>query len=195
MLSVPTTYKEPKGLYVLEALANGIPVVQPRHGSFPELIEATGGGLLVNSDDPRGPGRAAWQPVDEETLPSREELDAQGRMPSTAASTRQSMADEHRHRLSEIYYMTDAVPHDAPRRVRRHRHGRHRPFLELLPLDGVGRGGLPGEPRAERGPRLGGPPPRLPARVGLLRLPQAGHVHGRHGDRRAPGAAGAKSAT
>jgi glycosyltransferase involved in cell wall biosynthesis len=53
VLSVPTTYREPKGLYVLEALANGVPVVQPRHGSFPELIEATGGGLLVNPDDPR----------------------------------------------------------------------------------------------------------------------------------------------
>src|SRR5205814_3313393 len=52
VLSVPTTYREPKGLYVLEALANGTPVVQPRHGSFPELVEATGGGLLVNPDDP-----------------------------------------------------------------------------------------------------------------------------------------------
>ena len=47
MLSVPTEYQEPKGIYVLEALANGIPVVVPRHGAFPELIDATGGGLLV----------------------------------------------------------------------------------------------------------------------------------------------------
>jgi glycosyltransferase involved in cell wall biosynthesis len=51
VLSVPTEYREPKGLYVLEALANGVPVVQPRHGAFPELIEATGGGLLVDSGD------------------------------------------------------------------------------------------------------------------------------------------------
>jgi glycosyltransferase involved in cell wall biosynthesis len=52
VLSVPTTkYREPKGLYILEALANGVPAVQPRHGSFPELIEATGGGLLVNPND------------------------------------------------------------------------------------------------------------------------------------------------
>ncbi|MFQ5928172.1 MAG: glycosyltransferase family 4 protein [Acidobacteriota bacterium] len=50
VLSVPTTYREPKGLYVLEALANGVPVVEPRHGSFPELIQATGGGVLVNPD-------------------------------------------------------------------------------------------------------------------------------------------------
>jgi glycosyltransferase involved in cell wall biosynthesis len=52
VLSVPTTYREPKGLYVLEALANGVPVVQPRHGSFPELVEATGGGILVTPEDP-----------------------------------------------------------------------------------------------------------------------------------------------
>lgn len=52
VLSVPTTYREPKGLYVLEALANGVPVVQPRHGAFPELIEATGGGVLVEPNDP-----------------------------------------------------------------------------------------------------------------------------------------------
>jgi len=52
VLSVPTTYREPKGLYVLEALANAVPVVQPRHGSFPELLEHTGGGMLVNPDDP-----------------------------------------------------------------------------------------------------------------------------------------------
>jgi glycosyltransferase involved in cell wall biosynthesis len=52
VLSVPTTYREPKGLYVLEALANGIPVVQPRHGSFPELIQKTGGGLMFNPHDP-----------------------------------------------------------------------------------------------------------------------------------------------
>lgn len=52
VLSVPTVYKEPKGLYVLEALANGVPVVQPRHGSFPELVALTGGGLLVEPENP-----------------------------------------------------------------------------------------------------------------------------------------------
>ncbi len=51
VLSVPTTYREPKGLYVLEAWANGVPVVQPAHGSFPELLEATGAGLLVPPGD------------------------------------------------------------------------------------------------------------------------------------------------
>jgi glycosyltransferase involved in cell wall biosynthesis len=51
VLSVPTEFLEPKGLYVLEALANGVPVVQPRHGAFPELLEATGGGRLVTPGD------------------------------------------------------------------------------------------------------------------------------------------------
>jgi glycosyltransferase involved in cell wall biosynthesis len=52
VLSVPTTYQEPKGLFVLEALANGVPVAQPRHGAFPELMEWTGGGVLVEPDSP-----------------------------------------------------------------------------------------------------------------------------------------------
>lgn len=51
VLSVPTVYRESKGLPVLEAMAHGVPVVQPAHGSFPELIEATGGGLLFEPND------------------------------------------------------------------------------------------------------------------------------------------------
>lgn len=51
VLSVPTVSPEPKGLFVLEALASGVPVVQPRHGSFPEFLENTGGGLLHEPGD------------------------------------------------------------------------------------------------------------------------------------------------
>ncbi len=51
LFSVPTTYQDPKGIFVLEALAAGVPVVQPDHGSFPELLELTGGGRLVRPDD------------------------------------------------------------------------------------------------------------------------------------------------
>jgi glycosyltransferase involved in cell wall biosynthesis len=52
VLSVPATYGESFGLYVIEALAAGVPVVQPRHAAFPELIEATGGGVLCEPDAP-----------------------------------------------------------------------------------------------------------------------------------------------
>ncbi|MFN0105777.1 MAG: glycosyltransferase family 4 protein [Bryobacteraceae bacterium] len=47
LLCVPTEYVEPKGLFVLEALANGTPVVLPAHGAFPEILARTGGGILV----------------------------------------------------------------------------------------------------------------------------------------------------
>ena len=46
VMSLPTVYRESKGLSVLEALANCVPVVLPRHGAFPEMIADTGGGVL-----------------------------------------------------------------------------------------------------------------------------------------------------
>ncbi len=51
VLSVPSPYAEPKGLYLLEALASGVPVVEPRHGAFPEIVAATGGGVLFAPGD------------------------------------------------------------------------------------------------------------------------------------------------
>jgi glycosyltransferase involved in cell wall biosynthesis len=51
VFSVPAPYHDPKGIFMLEAMANGIPVVQPRHGAFPEIIERTGGGLLFEPDN------------------------------------------------------------------------------------------------------------------------------------------------
>jgi glycosyltransferase involved in cell wall biosynthesis len=51
VFSVPSGYREPKGLYLLEAMACGTPVVQPRHGAFPEVVEKTGGGILVEPED------------------------------------------------------------------------------------------------------------------------------------------------
>lgn len=58
LLSVPTEYREPKGLYVMEAWAAGVPVVQPAHGSFPELLDVSGGGLLVPPGDSQALARA-----------------------------------------------------------------------------------------------------------------------------------------
>jgi glycosyltransferase involved in cell wall biosynthesis len=46
VFSVPAPYREPKGISILEALAAGVPVVQPDHGAYPEWITATQGGLL-----------------------------------------------------------------------------------------------------------------------------------------------------
>ena len=43
----PALYGEAFGLYVIEAMAAAVPVVQPRHAAFPEIIEATGGGVIA----------------------------------------------------------------------------------------------------------------------------------------------------
>lgn len=53
VLSVPARYQESFGLYLLEAMAAGVPVVQPRHAAFPEILAATGGGLLCEPDSPQ----------------------------------------------------------------------------------------------------------------------------------------------
>lgn len=52
VLCVPTTYHEPKGLFVLEGLAAGVPYVQPAHGAFPEMHARHGGGHLFNPETP-----------------------------------------------------------------------------------------------------------------------------------------------
>ena len=48
---MPALYGEAFGLYIIEAMAAGVPVVQPRHGGFPEIIASTGGGLLCEPND------------------------------------------------------------------------------------------------------------------------------------------------
>lgn len=52
VMSLPTIYRESKGLPVLEAWANAVGVVLPEHGTFPELIALTGGGLLHQPLEP-----------------------------------------------------------------------------------------------------------------------------------------------
>mgnify|MGYP001295503321 CR=1 FL=1 len=51
VLCVPATYGESFGLYVIEAMAAGTPVLLPRAGAFPELVEATGGGVIYDHED------------------------------------------------------------------------------------------------------------------------------------------------
>jgi len=73
LLSVPATYDEPKGVFLLEAMASGVPVVQPRRGTFTEMVENCGGGLLVAPNDPAALADglfALWQ--------DREKADALG---------------------------------------------------------------------------------------------------------------------
>ena len=50
VISVPVRKYDGYGLYILEANAAGIPVVQPATGAFPEIIERTGGGVVYSPD-------------------------------------------------------------------------------------------------------------------------------------------------
>ncbi len=54
LFCVPVRLPEAFGLYVIEAIAAGVPVILPDHGSFPEIIRETKGGLLYSKDDPSG---------------------------------------------------------------------------------------------------------------------------------------------
>jgi len=51
VMSVPMPHPEAFGLFMLEAMAAGVPVVQPEIGAFPEIIEATGGGICYAPND------------------------------------------------------------------------------------------------------------------------------------------------
>jgi glycosyltransferase involved in cell wall biosynthesis len=48
ILSVPVVNGEAFGLYLLEAMASGIPVVQPALGAFPEIVKASNGGAIYS---------------------------------------------------------------------------------------------------------------------------------------------------
>lgn len=52
VMSVPVRKYDGFGLYILEANAAGVPVVQPSTGAFPEIIGSTGGGVIYTPDDP-----------------------------------------------------------------------------------------------------------------------------------------------
>ena len=70
VMSVPATYPEPKGMFLFEAMASGVPVVQPRRGAFPEILEKTGGGILVDAADPDALAQAFRQLQNEPALRS-----------------------------------------------------------------------------------------------------------------------------
>ncbi|MEO1497328.1 MAG: glycosyltransferase family 4 protein [Planctomycetota bacterium] len=78
LFATPTIYAEAKGLPALEAMAVGVPAVLPDHGSFPEMIADTGGGVL-------------HEPADAESLASRlerllEDAETRQRLSTAAAA-------------------------------------------------------------------------------------------------------------
>jgi glycosyltransferase involved in cell wall biosynthesis len=77
VMSVPVPSGVAFGTFIVESLAAGVPVVEPRVGSFPELVEATGGGVLYDPGDPAGLRRALGDLLGEPAR--RRELGLRGR--------------------------------------------------------------------------------------------------------------------
>lgn len=51
LLTVPVLKGEAFGIYQLESLACGVPLVQPALGAFPEIINQTGGGIIYSPNN------------------------------------------------------------------------------------------------------------------------------------------------
>src|SRR5690606_5894964 len=92
LFALPTVYRESKGLPVLEAMANGIPVVLPRHGSFPELVADTEGGILHDPLDPNDLADKLLELL--ENAPRRASLGAAGRAAMVDRYHADRMAEE-----------------------------------------------------------------------------------------------------
>jgi glycosyltransferase involved in cell wall biosynthesis len=52
LISVPVKMGEAFGIYLLEAMASGVPVIQPALGAFPEIVNTTKGGILYEPNTP-----------------------------------------------------------------------------------------------------------------------------------------------
>lgn len=50
VLSVPVRKGEAFGIYLTEAMASGIPIVQPKLGAFPEIVESSKGGMIYENN-------------------------------------------------------------------------------------------------------------------------------------------------
>jgi glycosyltransferase involved in cell wall biosynthesis len=64
LLSVPVPEGEAFGAYQIEALASGVPIVQPNIGGYPEFIETTGGGILYEPNEPENLAKALSSMLD-----------------------------------------------------------------------------------------------------------------------------------
>ncbi len=95
VFSTPTVYRESKGLPALEALANGVPIVVPDHGSFSELVADTGGGLLCRPHDPTDLAAKIG-----EVLGNREQADRFGKAGQLAVRDRYHAEAMARHTLA-----------------------------------------------------------------------------------------------
>jgi len=109
LVSVPAPRGLAFGTFILESLAAGVPVVQPRAGAFPELVEATGGGVIYEPNDANALAAAIAT-----LLSDRERLVELGRRGREAAA-REFSTEKMAERVLEVYnrVVTDAGSTDG----------------------------------------------------------------------------------
>jgi len=71
VFAMPTVFPEAKGIPVIEAMAAGVPIVAPAHGTFPELLDGERAGLLHAPGDPADLARAITALLDDAEDASR----------------------------------------------------------------------------------------------------------------------------
>ena len=77
VVSVPALKGEAFGLFIIESLASGIPVVQPNLGGYTEIIKKTGGGVLYDQNTAQGLAHALKGVLT--ALPLLDEISQRGR--------------------------------------------------------------------------------------------------------------------
>jgi glycosyltransferase involved in cell wall biosynthesis len=91
LLSVPVPGGEAFGAYQVEAVASGVPIVQPNVGGYPEFVESTGGGIIYEPNDPQHLAQALGSMLDN---PERiKEMGINGREVVMKSFSMQNMAN------------------------------------------------------------------------------------------------------
>ena len=111
VMAVPTIYRESKGISVLEALANAVPVVLPAHGTFPEYLADTTGGLLCEPDNPRSLAAKLAELIRDPE--SADELGLVGQAAIRERFTAEAMATAHRELYGRLVSGPDELPPDS----------------------------------------------------------------------------------